>query len=47
MDVASKIPVRGGGTPWGEPDDWFPGVRGARGDILSKAAERDLPESGR
>jgi hypothetical protein len=24
-DVASTIPVRGGGTRWGEPDDWFPG----------------------
>jgi hypothetical protein len=25
MGVASKIPVRGGGTLRGEPDDWFPG----------------------
>ena len=38
MDVASKIPVRGEGTRLrGEPDDWFPGGRGARGDILSKS----------
>ena len=35
MGVASKIPVRGEGTPWGEPDDWFPGGRGARGNTLS------------
>jgi hypothetical protein len=26
MGVASKIPVRGGGTLRGEPDDWFPGA---------------------
>jgi len=42
MDIASKIPVRGGGTRRGEPDVRFPGGRGARGDILSKAGERPL-----
>jgi hypothetical protein len=26
--------------------DRFPGVRGAKGDILSKAGERAYPESG-
>ena len=36
-DFASKIPVRGGGPAQrGEPDDWFPGGRGARGISRAK-----------
>jgi hypothetical protein len=32
--------VEGGPAQRGEPDDRFPGGRGARGDILSEADER-------
>jgi DUF1680 family protein len=34
--VASTVPVRGGGALRGEPDDWFPGGRGARGISRAK-----------
>jgi hypothetical protein len=47
MDIASKIPVvEGGPAKRGNRTNWFPGGRGARGDILSQATERDIPESG-
>jgi hypothetical protein len=38
MDIALKNPVAEGGPPKaGEPPGLVPGVRGAKGDILSKA----------
>jgi hypothetical protein len=43
MGFASTIPVRGGGTFWGEPDDWFPGGRGARGNTLSQSPREGSP----
>jgi hypothetical protein len=44
MDIASKIPVvEGGPAKRGEPHELVPGGRGARGDILSQARERESP----
>jgi len=49
MDIALKTPVAEGDPSvfrWGNRRDWFPGGRGAKGDILSKAGWRTFPTSG-